>query len=192
MNVDALPPLNVGLTLDYEYFGVSSTIDADIIFDNVSFWTVDFVLRYEGSIIIEMVQTVNKTSLQNTYNCTQYDKGDGSKLADFQGYLFWIDTDSIVIGENISIESHSSKVMEILDITTPLGTYSVYNVSFSSSTEIIYYYYDITTGFLINVIALIDNLSMYLSDSSTVSEFPSFFIPLILIAIPITLKINKK
>ena len=191
LNTNAAPIITIGLTLNYDYVGIDGAIDTEVLFDNSTFWTVDFVLSMGGSPILDLYTAVNKTAYQHTYNYTEYHKDTGDTNSIAQGYVIWIDTDGLTIGENITLQGAPSKVMGIVDITTPIDTYSTYNITFSNNNYVYYQFYDVSTGYLINFTEHLGGYSMYLSENFIISEYPKFIVPLVIIAIPITIKFSK-
>ena len=190
LKTNAAPPIAVGLSLDYVFTNTVGTMDYDVTFDNTSFWTVDMVLTFDSNPpSLDLYIAVNKTALQRSYNYTEYHKATGNTNGIAQGFLAWIETDEMGIGENITIQGSSCKVMEQIDITIPLGIFSVYNMTHSAAGN--NFYYDVTTGFLIRAHNPASGTNMILDDSSTISEFPTFMLPVFLIAIPMILKVSK-
>lgn len=192
LQTNAAPTINVGLTLNYRYTNVEFTIDTQVIFDNNTFWSVDMLMFINESLLVnEWISEVNKTALQHTYNYTQYERATGITTVAQQGFYLWIDVDGLTVGENITVLGDQGKVLEIIDITIPLGTFSVFNVTESRADYKAYYYYDVVTGFLIRSHIPTDDSNMILYESPTISEFPTFMLPLILIALPLTFKYKK-
>lgn len=112
LNVNAAPPITVDLSLDYVFTNMVGTVDYDVTFDNTSFWTVDFLLVFDSTPALDLFVAVNKTALQHTYNFTEYHKATGNTNSVAQGFLAWIDPDSLTIGENITIQDEQYKIME--------------------------------------------------------------------------------
>lgn len=189
LNANAAPEIFVGLTLNYDYTTIDATADIEVIQDQGTYWSASMLMTMNSVPVMDVVSTVNKTASQNTYNYTFY---QGVRIVGSgDGYMFWIDTTGLSIGENISIEGGQFKIMEQIQVTVPKGTYTVFNATESNDTTINHYYYDVTTGFVIKAESPLDNLIMVLQNSNFISEFPVHMLPILILAIPIAIKYSN-
>lgn len=191
LQANAAPTIYVGLTLNYSFTTVDATNDVEVTFDNDTYWTVDILTIYESSVLDDSFGAINKTPSQHTYNFTSYSKETGEKGDSAEGFMIWIDTDGLTIGENITLGLGNCKVIEQIEITIPLGTFSVYNITESYTGFIGYYYYDIVTGFLISTLHPTLDLTRNLVASSSITEFPTFLLPTLVILITLIIVYNK-
>lgn len=68
----------------------------------------------------------------------------------------------------------------------------MYNITDSNDSHKHYHYYDADTGFLLKADNPIDLLWMELeSTSAVIAEFPVFMLPILILAIPLTIKYSK-
>lgn len=192
-NAIAAPEINVGLILEYEYIGTDIHYDTQVTYDNGTFWTLftEFTTSSEYDSVIE---AVTKSTLDNTYYYTQYNSTTGDYIKDAQGFMLWIDTTGLVIGENITLDNMQFKIMEQIELVIALGTFSVYNATHSSVSGRVYNYYDVNSGFLLDSYNPFFGLDLELSsnNSPSISEFPKIILPLILIPIIINVKKIKR
>ena len=189
LNANAAPEIVVGLNLEYLNVGLVGTDEILVLSDNGDTWTC-YRFRFleidpPGN---EYTYFVKKVASQHTY-----DYNLSTIIPFIDGFPFWIDTVGLLISEFITIFDDQYQITEQLQITVPLGTFTVYKAVEDNPIYTDIYYYDVDTGFLVK--AEYDNYgydSVLLSITIIViSEFPVFVLPILLIAIPLTIKYSK-
>lgn len=189
LNASAEPYIFVGLTLNYDYTTMDATSSVEVITDNGEYWSVNMEITMNSVPYMNIISTVNKTAFQNVYNYTNY--LSGSNVGSGDGFMPWIDTNGLSIGDNISIEGGQFKIMEQILVTVPMGTYTVFNATESNSETTTYHYYDITTGYAVKSENIEDNVIMVLISSNFISEFSFSVFPMLIIIITVILVYTK-
>ena len=135
----------------------------------------------------EYTYFVKKVASQHTYDYNT------TTIPFIDGFPFWIDTVGLLISEFITIFDDQYQITEQLQITVPFGTFTVYKAVEDDPIYSNIYYYDVDTGFLVKA-----EYDYYGFDSVllnitiiVISEFPVFALPILLIAIPLTIKYSK-